>query len=72
MDNATALAELKKVCHALSAEMMKIQPPIRAVEDKATRDELFAAVFRLTQELEAVKKIVRRAETRGGEATPLT
>lgn len=70
MTNAKAIADIKKTCGTISAEMLKLMPAVNGVADKAAKDELLKAVFELTRAVETVKKLARKAET--SETTPLT
>lgn len=68
--NAEAIAAIKKTCGTISAEMLKLTPAVNGIADPAMKGELLKAVFELTKNVEAVKKLARKAET--NEATPLT
>ena len=47
---------------------MKLNPPIRHLDDKPTQDELYQAIYRITKDVEIVKKRVIKLER--SEDTP--
>ena len=68
MDRQSAINEIKEACAALSRDLMKLNPPIRHLDDKPTQDELYQAIYRITKDVEIVKKRVIKLEK--SEDTP--
>ena len=62
MDRATAIQQIKQACNDISAQLMKIHPAVPSLADKPLQDELHQVLFRLTKEVETVKKRVLRLE----------
>jgi len=51
---------IKNTCNDISKQTLKLNPAIRALEDEALRNELLQAVFKLTTDLEVIKKALRK------------
>jgi len=63
MTRETAIAQIKEVAGKIGVDLMKIHPAIPALNHKATADELYQALYRITKDIEIVKKQVIRLET---------
>lgn len=63
MDRAEAITKIKDACKGMAIDLMKITPAIPHLNDKATQDELFQTVYRLTKDIEIIKKRVIKLET---------
>ncbi len=64
MDRATATAQIRTACNALSTGITSIHPLIPALADQPTQDEIFKALYELTKQVEVVKKQLLRLERR--------
>ena len=62
MDRDTAVSQIRKACHGISLELMKINPAVCTLGDKEAQDEIYRAVFELTKEVETIKKRLARLE----------
>ena len=62
MDRDTAVAQIRKACHGISLELMKINPAVYALDDKEAQDEIYRTVFELTKEVETIKKRLAKLE----------
>ena len=70
MDQAEAIAQIKEACKGIAVHLMKLNPAITHLNDKATETELYETIYRITKEVEVVKKKVIRLES--SHDTPLT
>jgi hypothetical protein len=68
MDRQAAINAIKEACAALSRDLMKLNPPIGSLGDKPTQDELFETIYRITKDVEIIKKRVIKLEK--SEDTP--
>ena len=55
-------AQIRKACHGISLELMKINPAVYVLGDKEAQDEIYRAVFELTKEVETIKKRLAKLE----------
>ena len=55
-----AVTKIKATCDDISKATLQINPAIRALDNEALRDELLQTVYRLTIELETIKKALRK------------
>ena len=62
MDRDTAVAQIRKACHGISLELMKINPAVYSLDDKDAQDEIYRTVFELTKEVETIKKRLAKLE----------
>ena len=62
MDRDAAIAQMRKACHGISMELMKINPVVSSLGDKEAQDEIYRAVFELTKEVETIKKCLAKLE----------
>lgn len=62
MDAASGIDQIKKACHNIAQELMRIHPATAPLEDKPTQDEIYKALFELTKQLETIKKLTRKLE----------
>ena len=70
MDRAAAIEQIRSACNAISKEMMRINPAVSALGDKAVQDELYKTIYELTKQIEIVKK--RIGKLHSNQDTPLT
>jgi len=63
MEKAAALEQIKKSCHAISLELMRLHPA-NNVLDPEIKDEVYKALFELTKQVETIKKLARKAESK--------
>lgn len=68
MTREGAILQIKEACAALSRDLMKLNPAIGSLQDKATEDELYEAIYRVTKDVEIIKKKVIKLEK--AEETP--
>lgn len=68
MDRAAAIEQIKSVCKTIAVEMMKIHPAVPPLNDKPTQDEIYQAIYRITKDIEIIKKKVIKLQA--GEETP--
>ncbi len=59
-----ATEAIKNTCNDISKETLKLNPAIRALGNEELQGELLQAVYRLTTDLEVIKKMLRK---KGGE-----
>lgn len=55
-----AVEAIKKTCNDISQETMKLNPAIRALGNEELQGELLSAVYKLTIDLEVIKKMLRK------------
>lgn len=55
-----AAEEIKSTCNEISKSTLQLNPAIRALDNEALRDELLQAVYKLTIDLETIKKVLRK------------
>ena len=68
MDRQAGIQQIRKSCDIIAAEMLKLHPAVRALNDKPAQDDLMKALFQLTVDLETVKKRTLKLEKQ--EDTP--
>lgn len=51
-------------CDVMSRELMKLNPAVPSVPDEETRKVLFETVYRLTQDVETIKKRLLKLRNR--------
>jgi len=51
---------IKNTCNDISKETLKLNPAIRSLGDEALQNQLIEAVFKLTTDLEVIKKALRK------------
>jgi hypothetical protein len=56
MDRDTAIVQIRKACHGISLELMKINPAVSALGHREAQDEIYRKVYELTKEVETIKK----------------
>ena len=66
MDRQAAIDQIKDACTQLSRDMMKINPAITHLKDEETQGKLYEAVYKLTADIETVKKLVIKLQGRDG------
>jgi hypothetical protein len=62
MDRHAGIQQIRKSCDIIAAELLRIHPAVRTLNDQPTQDDLVKALYRLTVELETVKKRVLKLE----------
>lgn len=55
-----AAEQIKTTCNTISVEMMKILPATAALGNKPVQDEIIAAQYQLTKDVETIKKLLRK------------
>jgi hypothetical protein len=70
MDRPEAIEQIKAVCKTIAGEMMKIHPAVPPLNDKTTQTEIYEAIYRITKDIEIIKKKVIKLQS--GEETPLS
>ncbi|MGB0583389.1 MAG: hypothetical protein ACPGVU_27215 [Limisphaerales bacterium] len=60
MTSAEAEETIKSTCDDISKETLKLTPAIRALEDEELRGKLLEASYKLTIDLEVIKKALRK------------
>lgn len=62
------ITQIKGACNNIAVELMKIHPAVSSLGQKEAEKQIYEALYRLTQDLEAIKKIIGRLQrTEGGE-----
>ncbi len=56
MEPEQAIQQIRDACDAMSRELMKINPAIRHLEHEDTRNRMFETVYRMTADVETMKK----------------
>ena len=56
METEQAIQQIRDACDAMSRELMKINPAIGHLGHKETQDKMFETVYRLTTDVETMKK----------------
>ena len=56
MDQAEAIQKIEDACKTISLEMMKVTPTARQLEDEESTAAIVEASYKLTIELEIIKK----------------
>ncbi len=56
MTQDEAIAKIEAACKVISLEMMKVTPTARHLDDEATTAAVVEASYKLTIELEVIKK----------------
>lgn len=55
-----AVEKIKSTCDEMSKATLQLNPAIRALDNEALRDELLQTVYKLTIDLETIKKVLRK------------
>ncbi len=55
-----AAEAIKNTCNEISKETLKLNPAIRSLGNEDLQNELLQAVFKLTTDLEVIKKALRK------------
>ncbi|MGV3774311.1 MAG: hypothetical protein ACO1QB_15530 [Verrucomicrobiales bacterium] len=63
MTPENAIGQIKEVAGKLGVDLMKIHPAVPALNHKATQDEIYQALYRITKDIEVIKKMVIKLET---------
>ena len=63
MTREEAINQIKEVAGKLGVDLMKIHPAVPPLANKATQDEIYQALYRITKDIEIIKKQVIRLET---------
>ncbi len=66
MERREAIVAIRSSCSAISAELTRLNPAVNDLGNRPVQDEIFKALFQLTKDVEAIKKLVRRAEAGRG------
>ena len=66
MDRQQAIEQVKEICNLLSRDMMKIQPLIPHLQDEETQKKMFEGVFKLTSDIETIKKLAIKLQGKDG------
>ncbi|MBG90096.1 MAG: hypothetical protein CMO80_24805 [Verrucomicrobiales bacterium] len=64
MTTEEAIEDIKNTCDEMSKSTLKLNPAIRSLENEDLKNELIQSVYKLTTDLETIKKILRK---KGGE-----
>jgi GTP1/Obg family GTP-binding protein len=56
MDRAAAIEQIQTVCNNISRELMRIHPAVPPLNDKPTQDKLYETLYRITTDVETIKK----------------
>lgn len=64
MDRNEASTQIKDACKVIARELMRINPAIAGLNDKATEEGLYQTMYELTKQVEIVKKKVIQLENR--------
>jgi hypothetical protein len=70
MDRSVAITEIKQVAGKLGVDLMKVHPNVSHLKDKATETEIYEALYRITKDIEIIKKKVIRLEAADKEQQP--
>ncbi|MEK7686486.1 MAG: hypothetical protein AAB466_13805 [Verrucomicrobiota bacterium] len=62
MDQQTGIEEIRQACHQIGRELMRIHPAVPSLGEKALQDEIYQILFRLTKEVETIKKRLIKLE----------
>lgn len=68
METDQAIQQIKDACDAMSRELMKINPAIGHLGDKDTQDRMFETVYRMTTDVETMKKAMLKLRKRDDSA----
>ncbi len=60
MDRKAAIDQIKESCARIAQELMRLNPAVPALGDRAASDDIYKALYQLTKELETIKKRVLR------------
>ena len=63
MDRAAAIDHIKEVCKNIAVDLMKIHPAVPPLADEATQKEIYEAIYRITKDVELIKKKVIKLQT---------
>ncbi len=72
MEKKEGIEQIKKTCHGIAGELLRLHPATAALGDKEVQDEIYRALFELTRQLETIKKLTRKVELKslGDEDLP--
>jgi len=62
MTDPVHIAQIKQACNHIAVELMKIHPAVPVLGNKEAEKQIYEALYRLTQDLEAIKKIIGRIQ----------
>lgn len=63
MDRTGAIEQIKNVCKDIAVDLMKIHPAVPPLADEPTQREIYEAIYRITKDLELIKKKVIKLQT---------
>jgi hypothetical protein len=58
MERPVAIDHIKEACKSLALDLMKIHPAVPPLADEATQKEIYEAIYRITKDVELIKKKV--------------
>lgn len=64
METEQAIQQIKDACDAMSRSLMKVNPAIGHLGDQDTRDRMFETVYRMTADVETMKKAMLKLRKR--------
>ena len=62
MDRTAAITQIKDACNGMARELMKIHPAVPALAHADTQKEIYEAIYRLTKDVEVIKKQLLRLQ----------
>lgn len=71
MDQQSGIKQIKDACNSIGRELMRIHPAVPSLADQPTQDEVFQALFRLTKDVEIIKKKMIKLEAQAPEQPDL-
>lgn len=63
-----AIEKIQEACKQIALQLMKIGPSIQKLENEATQDDIVKASYKLTIELEIIKKKLIKLQDRDGSS----
>ncbi len=64
METEQAIQQIKDACDAMSRNLMQINPAIGHLSDQDTQDRMFETVYRMTADVETMKKAMLKLRKR--------
>jgi thymidylate synthase ThyX len=62
MDQKAGIEQIRKACNQMAIELMRMHPAVAALTKQEAKDEMYKALYRITTDVETIKKLMRKTE----------
>lgn len=64
MDRKSGIEQIQNACDQIARELMRIHPAVPALDDPATQGKTYEALYRITTDVEVIKKLMLKLRGR--------